>query len=201
MEKILGRKYEGGKPFYYIKWKGYAIGESTWEPEENLESIQDMIAEFEKEYEGSNEEKIMKSIQLNRASKKIQKTGRNRKNSTLNKLKRRSTSNSSKAEKNSDDEVDELYNFEEEIKERSSKFGDLFHNMPVQITDHATLGNKSKNMNRELEQVPLQELLFKVEWGDKNGKKPAPTYFSYNILKHKCPFLVLDYIEKMINPQ
>lgn len=35
VEKILDKMVKQGKVFYLIKWKGYPIQESTWEPEEN----------------------------------------------------------------------------------------------------------------------------------------------------------------------
>ena len=35
-EKILGEKLEGGEPLYLVKWKGYSLDETTWEPPENL---------------------------------------------------------------------------------------------------------------------------------------------------------------------
>uniref|UniRef100_A0A0M3I5D1 Chromo domain-containing protein n=1 Tax=Ascaris lumbricoides TaxID=6252 RepID=A0A0M3I5D1_ASCLU len=47
VEKILDKMVKQGKVFYLIKWKGYPIQESTWEPEENCESSKDLIRKFE----------------------------------------------------------------------------------------------------------------------------------------------------------
>ena len=30
------RKFLGGEPLYLVKWKGYSLDETTWEPPENL---------------------------------------------------------------------------------------------------------------------------------------------------------------------
>ncbi|CAL2038087.1 unnamed protein product [Caenorhabditis brenneri] len=49
VEKILDKKIdEHGKVHYFIKWKGYTLEESNWEPVENL-SCNKLIKEFEKE--------------------------------------------------------------------------------------------------------------------------------------------------------
>lgn len=49
VEKILGKKFnKKGKPIYLVKWKGYGPSENTWEPLENLETVQDLVDEYEK---------------------------------------------------------------------------------------------------------------------------------------------------------
>ena len=48
VEKILEKKKDGNRVKYLVKWDGYPFEQSTWEPEENLESIQTMVNEFEK---------------------------------------------------------------------------------------------------------------------------------------------------------
>ena len=36
VEKIVDKEVDGGRVFYYIKWRGYDESDNTWEPEENL---------------------------------------------------------------------------------------------------------------------------------------------------------------------
>lgn len=48
VEQILKKKKTSeGKIKYFIKWQGFPPEESTWEPEENLAGIKNMIQEFE----------------------------------------------------------------------------------------------------------------------------------------------------------
>uniref|UniRef100_A0A915AGZ8 Chromo domain-containing protein n=1 Tax=Parascaris univalens TaxID=6257 RepID=A0A915AGZ8_PARUN len=47
VEKILDKMVQQNQVFYLIKWKGYPVEESTWEPEENCKSSKDLIRKFE----------------------------------------------------------------------------------------------------------------------------------------------------------
>jgi hypothetical protein len=48
VEEILEKRINNnnGKVEYFVKWEGYKISESTWEPEENLKHSLDLIKEF-----------------------------------------------------------------------------------------------------------------------------------------------------------
>jgi hypothetical protein len=46
VERILDERSKHGNPEFLIKWLGYPEHESTWEPLENLDELEDEIAEF-----------------------------------------------------------------------------------------------------------------------------------------------------------
>ncbi len=48
VEQILDahRRGQGCKTHYYVKWKGFPISDSTWEPLEHLKHTQDLITNF-----------------------------------------------------------------------------------------------------------------------------------------------------------
>lgn len=50
VEKILDKiKYDDGRVFYLLRWKGFDQSEDTWEPPSNLD-CPDLISEFERKY-------------------------------------------------------------------------------------------------------------------------------------------------------
>ena len=47
IEKIIGKRIVKGKVEYRIKWEGYSMAESTWEPIENLETAKELVEEYD----------------------------------------------------------------------------------------------------------------------------------------------------------
>lgn len=56
VEKIVDKKLIKGKPYYYVKWKGYSKNNNTWEPRESFTSPA-LIESFEKELNKSRRQK------------------------------------------------------------------------------------------------------------------------------------------------
>ena len=48
IEKILDRRKVNGKFEYKIKWEGYPMNQSTWEPLKNLENAIELVDEYDK---------------------------------------------------------------------------------------------------------------------------------------------------------
>ena len=48
IEKILDRKKINDKYLYKIKWEGYPMSQSTWEPVENLKTAIELVQEYDK---------------------------------------------------------------------------------------------------------------------------------------------------------
>ena len=46
VDAILKKRIKKGQVEYFVRWKFY--NDTTWEPEENLQNVSQMIAEFEK---------------------------------------------------------------------------------------------------------------------------------------------------------
>jgi hypothetical protein len=47
VEKIIDKRFKNGRVEYLVKWQGYNIKDSTWEPMENLKSVLIMVQEYE----------------------------------------------------------------------------------------------------------------------------------------------------------
>lgn len=63
VERILCRRYSKGNTEYLVKWKGFEESEATWEAVSNLESILDMVLEFENQLAQEQLAKELKSLQ------------------------------------------------------------------------------------------------------------------------------------------
>ena len=48
VERLLSAKRQRGKTLYLVKWRGYSLAQSSWEPAERLlEDVPDLVAAFE----------------------------------------------------------------------------------------------------------------------------------------------------------
>ena len=77
VEKIINIKFEEKKKYYLIKWFGYPINESTWEPKSNLINLNYLIDQFEEEYPNSIDNDMYK-IYCDELKRKV-KRGKNTK--------------------------------------------------------------------------------------------------------------------------
>ena len=48
IERILDRRNVNGRLEYKIKWEGYPMSQSTWEPLENLKTAIELVEEYDK---------------------------------------------------------------------------------------------------------------------------------------------------------
>ena len=65
VEKIIGKRNVNGKIEYKVKWLGYKMTECTWEPEENLVNVRDLIEKFENKKEKNENQLNSNNINLN----------------------------------------------------------------------------------------------------------------------------------------
>ena len=69
VESILKKKTSKNKIFYLVKWEGYDVSESTWEPESNLleKDVQKLIKQYENKRKCDNNDlndNVIKSVNL-----------------------------------------------------------------------------------------------------------------------------------------
>ena len=69
VENIITRKINGKNKLYLIKWAGYPIKYSTWEPISNLDNIMDLVEIFDKNFPNSIKKRELRKY-LNTINKK-----------------------------------------------------------------------------------------------------------------------------------
>jgi len=59
IEQILDKKWYSKEQCYKykVKWKGWPMSDCTWEPIENLETVEDLVQEFDMEWEQNRKNK------------------------------------------------------------------------------------------------------------------------------------------------
>jgi len=200
IEKILRKnKFDEGIK-YLVKWVGYSVKDSTWEPIENLENVIYMVEDFEKElsikknypktpysnrnyidddksYDGKDEderkEKIKKSI-----FKSIGQKTSNQQSQIIKKTHNQNNNiNNTNNSSSNDKKVEVPSNLESEPRIES----DIMNDSPNKVIN-------AKFLNKEL--------MCLIEWNPRsNGITPDPSYHKVEYFKKKYPKLLIDFFE------
>lgn len=55
VESLLDKRIMNGRLFYKVKWQGYPLEQSTWEPIEHLDQVLQMVSDFEAQQQDDGE--------------------------------------------------------------------------------------------------------------------------------------------------
>ena len=86
VEKILYRRKVNDRYEYKIKWEGYPMNQSTWEPLENLRTAMELVDEYNNEHPFPKKLIGKKKIEQ---KKKKQKNHQKKKKTQYNKFKKK----------------------------------------------------------------------------------------------------------------
>ena len=180
IEKILDRRKTNGKYEYKIKWEGYPMSESTWEPMKNLESAKEIVEEYDRLH----------------PFPKSTKTETKKKDSLLNKKRNLGSTDIVKTveENNQNEEIKEEKvqqiekNNEEEIKQNNNNIEGASEKTYI-IDDSLKKVLTVKQQGTKLVAV--------VEKMDKNGDISNP-YIPTENLRVTNPWILLDFYESKI---
>lgn len=180
IEKILDRRKTNGKYEYKIKWEGYPMSESTWEPMKNLESAKEIVEEYDRLH----------------PFPKSTKTETKKKDSLLNKKRNLGSTDIVKSveENNQNEEIKEEKvqqiekNNEEEIKQNNNNIEGTSEKTYI-IDDSLKKVLTVKQQGTKLVAV--------VEKMDKNGDISNP-YIPTENLRVTNPWILLDFYESKI---
>ena len=82
IERILDRRKINGKFEYKIKWEGYPMNQSTWEPMENLMTAKELVDEYDSQHPPSSNDFLAKK--KHREIKKVVKKAVKKENEPQN---------------------------------------------------------------------------------------------------------------------
>ncbi len=206
VQKILAKK-EYPTPKYLVKWEGYDIKESTWEPLENLFNAMDLVDDFEKSEAIIKNEKELKKQKEYLLSQKT-----NRKNifDENDNHSNHSNNNDKKnyQENNYWDHPENKYL--NRSKSKQSKQNNL--NKVNKIKDKINKANDSNKdkvsnsfpKNEEVEAIKTVKLInneihclisFKAK---SSGLKMEDTFISSTVLADNIPILLIEFYESKI---
>eukprot|EP00285_Hemiselmis_virescens_P009162 CAMPEP_0173401536 /NCGR_PEP_ID=MMETSP1356-20130122/51187_1 /TAXON_ID=77927 ORGANISM="Hemiselmis virescens, Strain PCC157" /NCGR_SAMPLE_ID=MMETSP1356 /ASSEMBLY_ACC=CAM_ASM_000847 /LENGTH=261 /DNA_ID=CAMNT_0014361689 /DNA_START=39 /DNA_END=822 /DNA_ORIENTATION=+ len=64
VDRIVDRRELNGQVLYLVKWKGYGMDQSTWEPIKNLNKVMDLVEEYEDKLDAQNKAPPLKKKSL-----------------------------------------------------------------------------------------------------------------------------------------
>ena len=178
VEKILNRRKIKGKYEYKIKWVGYPMKESTWEPMRNLETAKNLVAEYDSTHPIENQNKSSKA------------SCKQKKSTFINK--KRKEENEEKVNQNNQN------NQKEENLDKSGKN----NNIDLKEKDIKNIFKKTYIIDDSLENVETvkqknQILMAVVDKLDSNGQI-TKIYIPTEELKKINPWILIKFYESKI---
>lgn len=214
VEKILDSKREGGKEFFLVKWLGWKAQYNSWEPEEHLKFIPDMVEEFKRRQKLSTTKKTKgkKSVTFSPEIKRNKEDVEDYQyeyeediyqndenycpNLCSNSKKIKKTASPVKASQKT---ILRDKNVEEGIQYVPKKIYGMFQtDIPCEIEEHAMYAVDKLTPGGSV-QNKISNLMVKVKWLRRcDGTEPESTWYLSAEVKAKCPQILLNYYEKYI---
>lgn len=82
-------------------------------------------------------------------------------------------------------------------KAENDKLGSFDYDRPLKISGHGVLNIENGTLDVSDETVPLEKMYYRVEWEAKGKAKPKDSYYGFDILRQRCPNILLEYVKGM----
>ena len=108
VEKIVGKRWKGGRVQYKVKWEGYPYSQCTWEPLEHLQTVFELIDQYNESQQTTSKKSIKEKDEEHLRKK------RKKSSSVSQEEKSEESSNSRKIKSNSSEKKDSKDNSNKE---------------------------------------------------------------------------------------
>lgn len=205
VERIIAKKKSGDSVKYLVKWVGFPLEQSTWEPIEHLENVKLLLEDFE------NSQKENLNLDYNPNKKKYKKE-----NDEMSESDESISDDSDKDEKSEHSFSSNSNGLSEKSINKSNSRKRLKNNGRKMVLKSKPQRNDSENETDESKMTvdlevdePLKvidskmdtkkKIICFVEWKVRSdGMKPDNSYISTDLLKEKYPKFLIDYYESRI---
>ena len=106
VEKIVGKRWKGGRVQYKVKWEGYPYSQCTWEPLEHLQTVFELIDQYNESQQTTSKKSEKDEEHLRKKRKKSSSVSQEEKSEE--------SSNSRKIKSNSSEKKDSKDNSNKE---------------------------------------------------------------------------------------
>ena len=153
VEKIVGKRWKGGRVQYKVKWEGYPYSQCTWEPLEHLQTVFELIDQYN-ESQQTTSKKSKKEKDEEHLRKKRKKSS-----SVSQEEKSEESSNSRKIKSNSSEKKDSKDNSNKEQNGIANSQDEEFDGVitikedEIQREESAIIYKKVITVNKEFKAV------------------------------------------------
>ena len=182
VEEIIGKRTNNGRLEYKVKWEGFPLSDSTWEPLKNLKNVMDMVEEFESKHPEEKKE-----------DKKDAADKKKKNNSNKHKLigNKRKSPDSDEDKESENDEEEEIGS--KDVKDKEEK-------PEKKAKNNSDSKEKEKETEDKIKYIKVVSINkdFKAEvLIEKNGA-PSKMTLTTSQLKKINPEILIDFYESKI---
>ena len=181
IERILDRRKVNGRLEYKIKWEGYPMSQSTWEPLENLKTAMELVEEYDMLHKFPTEENLLKKKTARPKKERIKKAATKEKENPIPEKKE-------ETEQPKEEEKGENINIDENQENNNIIFQE-------DITKKYNIDDSLKKVNTVRKRDnKLMAVVVKMKENGETEEIEIET----NTLKYDNPWILLDFYESKI---
>ncbi|XP_077295602.1 chromobox protein homolog 3-like [Arctopsyche grandis] len=198
VERVLDKRTQRGKVQYLLKWKGYKEEESTWEPQENLDCENLILAyeEARKEKESTGKKTEEKKPEKRKSEAESKDSAKRRKAVVSDDDDKKSKTSEKSDKKKSDDSkkkkiVSASSSDDEKLTEKKAKADKKVDNDKTKKTGFAR-GLKAEKIIGASD--ASGQLMFLIKWANSEDAELVPA----KVANLKCPQEVIAFYEERL---